>query len=135
MWSIKSSKEEIVFRASRIKYLGTCFFCAPNNMFAYMIVYLTFCAPRIVVRADVYANIYLAVHLLQIYKYFRVEGRLKVYKVNPEPSPGIQTVFYRERNNRQVSCLHRTKQSDFPSTVFVSNEHGQSFPEFVGLRQ
>ena len=30
--------------------------------------------------------------------------------INPEPSLGIQTIFYRERNNRQVSCLPITKQ-------------------------
>ena len=34
------------------------------------------------------------------------------------------------------SSLPRTKQPDkFPSTVFESNEYGQSFPVFVGLRQ
>ena len=32
--------------------------------------------------------------------------------INPEPSLGIQTVFYREKNNRRVSCLLRTKQPD-----------------------
>ena len=42
--------------------------------------------------------------------------------INPEPSLGIQTLFYRERNNRQVSCLSRTKQPDnFPLTMFESN--------------
>ena len=56
--------------------------------------------------------------------------------INPEPSLGIQTVIYRERNNRQVFCLTRTKQLDnFPSSVFESSEHGWSFPVFVGLRQ
>ena len=56
--------------------------------------------------------------------------------INPEPSLGIQTVIYRERNNRRVSCLTRTKQPDnFPSSVFESNDHGRSFPVFVGLRQ
>ena len=30
--------------------------------------------------------------------------------INPEPSLGIQTIFYRERNNRQVSCLPIPKQ-------------------------
>ena len=38
---------------------------APNNMFTYTIVHLTFPAPQRVVRALVYANDYLAVHLLQ----------------------------------------------------------------------
>ena len=56
--------------------------------------------------------------------------------VNPEPSLGIQTLFHKERNNRQVSCLPRTNQPDnFPSTMFESNEYGRSFPVFVGLRQ
>ena len=55
---------------------------------------------------------------------------------NPEPSLGIQTVFYRETNNRQVSCLPRNNQPDkFLSSLFKSNEHGQSFPVFVGLRE
>ena len=43
------------------------FFRAPNNMFAYTIVHLTFRAPQIVVRACVRANLYLVVHLLQRY--------------------------------------------------------------------
>ena len=41
------------------------FFRAPNNMFGYMIVHLTFREPQVVVRARVYANVYLALHLLQ----------------------------------------------------------------------
>ena len=41
-------------RASRIKNLGTCFFVhLPNNIFAYTILHLIFCAPRIVVPACV----------------------------------------------------------------------------------
>ena len=56
--------------------------------------------------------------------------------INPEPSLGIQTLFYRERNNRQVSCLPRTTQPDnFLSTMFESNEHSRPFSVFVGLRQ
>ena len=47
-------------------------------MFAYKIVHLTFCEPQIAVCAHVYANVYLAVHLLQRQKYFTVEGKLKV---------------------------------------------------------
>ena len=35
------------------------FFRAPNNMSPYMIKHLTFYAPQIVVRALVYANVYL----------------------------------------------------------------------------
>ena len=41
-------------RASRIKNLGTCFFVhLPNNIFAYTILHLIFCAPQIVVPACV----------------------------------------------------------------------------------
>ena len=40
-------------------------FRAPNNMFAYTIVHLTFRAPQVVVYARVYANKYLTLHLLQ----------------------------------------------------------------------
>ena len=38
-------------------------FRAPNIMFAYTIVHLNFRVPEIVVRARVYANVYLVVHL------------------------------------------------------------------------
>ena len=56
--------------------------------------------------------------------------------INPEPSLAIQTLFYRERNNRWGSCLPRMKQPDnVLSTMFESNEHGRLFPVFVGLRQ
>ena len=41
------------------------FFHAPNNMFAYTIVHLKFRAPQVVIHAHVYANMYLALHLLQ----------------------------------------------------------------------
>ena len=41
------------------------FFRAPNNMFVYTIMHLTFCTPRIVICAPVYANVYLALHLQQ----------------------------------------------------------------------
>ena len=58
------------------------FFCAPNNMLAYTIVHFTFRAPQIVVPVRVYANVYLAVHLLQRQKYFGVEGNLKVYSAH-----------------------------------------------------
>ena len=66
----------------------------------------------------------------------KVNLRFIPLAINPESSLGIQTVFHRKRNNRQVSCLPRTKQPcNFPSTVFESNEYGQSFPVFAGLRQ
>ena len=47
-------------------------FCAPNNMFMYKTVHLKFCALQIVLCAHMHANVYLAVHLLQRQKYFRV---------------------------------------------------------------
>ena len=49
--------------------------------------------------------------------------------INPEPSLSIQTSFYKEINNRQVSSLPRTKQPDnFLSTIFENSERFQSFP-------
>ena len=68
-------------RASRIKNLDTRYFVHLVTCFAYTIVHLTFPAPQIVIRARVYANVYLAMHLLQL-------------AINPEPSLAIQTVFY-----------------------------------------
>ena len=44
-------------RASRVRNLGTRFFCAPNNMFTCRIVYYKFRSPQIVVCARVYTNI------------------------------------------------------------------------------
>ena len=41
------------------------FFHAPNTTFTYMIVHLTFHTPQIVDRAQVYANVYIILHLLQ----------------------------------------------------------------------
>ena len=58
-------------------------FCAPNNVFTDTIVQLTFRAPQIVIRACMYANLYLAAHLQQGYKYFRVENKL-----NPKTAGG-----------------------------------------------
>ena len=56
--------------------------------------------------------------------------------INTQPGSGIQIVFYWERNNRQLSCLPRTKQPEnFPSTVLESNECSQLFPLFIGSRQ
>ena len=42
-------------------------FHAPNNMFPYTIVHLTFCALQVVVWASMYANVYRAMHLLQLF--------------------------------------------------------------------
>ena len=106
-------------------------------MFAYMIVHLTFRAPQIVFCAGVYANVYLAVHLLRRQKYLeqKVNLRSVPLTINSEPSLGIKTAFYRERNNRLVSCQPRTKKThNFPSTVLESNEHGRSLQVFVGLK-
>ena len=106
------------------------FFHAPNNMFAYTIVYLTFRAPQIVICEHM-CEPCCAPTTKQ--KYFRVEGKLEIYSTHHQPSTqsGCPNCFYRERNNRRVSCLPRTKQPDkFLSTVFESNEHGWSFPIF-----
>ena len=114
-------------------------FRAPNNMLSNTIEHLTFCAPQIVICARMYTNVYLALHLLQKDKNIleqKVNLRSIPLTINPEPSLGVQTVFHRKRNNRQVSCLPRTTKPDnFPSTVFESSEQGRSFPVFVGLRQ
>ena len=65
-----------------------------------------------------------------------VNSRSIPLTINPQPSLGIQTVFYKERHNERVFCLPRTKQPDnSPSTVFESNEHGRSLPVFVSLKQ
>ena len=65
-----------------------------------------------------------------------VNSRSIPLTINPEPSLGIQTVFYKERHNERVFCLPRTKQPDnSPSTVFESNEHGRSLPVFASLKQ
>ena len=122
-------------RASRITKLGTYFFVNQIVCLRTRIGHLTFRALQIVVCARVYANVCLAMLLLNILGQ-KVNLRYISLTINPEPTLGIQTVFYGEINNRQVSCLPRTKQPDnFPSTMFKSNEHGWSFPWFVGLRQ
>ena len=67
------------------------------------------------------------------YKDRNIEGKLKVYSthhldfaLHSRTNLGIKTIFYIERNNKQVSYLNRTKQPDnFPSTLFDSNENGQ----------
>ena len=63
------------------------FFCAPNNMFAYMIVHLRFHAPEIVIHTGVYANFYLTMHLLERQKYFRAKCKLKAYSTHHQPRP------------------------------------------------
>ena len=83
------------------------FFRARNNIFAYTIVHLTFRAPQIVIRTCMYTTMYLAVHLLQRQKYFRAEVNLRSIPLtmNLEPSLGIQTVYYRERDNNIFSDI------------------------------
>ena len=59
-----------------VQELEITFFCAPNNMSLYTIVHLTFHAPQIVVCAHVYADMYLAVQLLERQKYLHKEQYL-----------------------------------------------------------
>ena len=66
---------------------------------------------------------------------WKVNLRFVLLTINPELSLGIQTVFYREKNNKRLSCLPRTKQPDnFQSTVIESSEDVWSFPVFACLR-
>ena len=81
------------------------FFHAHNNIFVYTIMHLTFCAPQIVIHAHVCTIMYQAMHVLQRWKYFRAEVNLRsilLLTINPEPSLGIQTVYYRKRSNRHI---------------------------------
>ena len=114
------------------------FFRAPN-MFAYTIMDL-----KIVVRAHVCTNIYLAVHLLQRQKYFRVKVNLRSIPltINPEPSFGIPTVFikkettdgslvYPEPNNQTFFrhlCLKAMKMVGFSHQDYVGMEVLHRFP-------
>ena len=61
-------------------------FCVPNSMFTYRIIHLTFHAPQIVVCTCMQTNMYLAVHLLQRQKYFRVEGKPQVCSTHHQSS-------------------------------------------------
>ena len=70
-----------------------------------MIVHMAFRAPQIVIRARVYDNMYFP---CTYYKY-KVNISPVSLTINPEPSLSIQTLFHKERNNTQVSCLPRTK--------------------------
>ena len=89
-------------------------------MFVYNIRHLTFCAPQTVIRACVFAKVYLAVHLLQRQKYFRVANLRSIQLItNPEPSPGIHIVFYRERNNRRICFLPEPNNQIFFHQLFL----------------
>ena len=86
------------YRASRIRNLGTHFF-------VHLITFLrTWPCTSNSHLCMLYTNLYLAMHLLQRGKYFRAEVNLRSIHltINPEPSLGIQTVSYRERNNRHI---------------------------------
>ena len=72
------------------------FFRAFNNMFAYTIMHLTFGAPQIVARIQMYANVYLATHMQIERVDFRVDLRSIPLTINPGTSLGIQTASYRE---------------------------------------
>ena len=80
------------------------FFRAPNNIFAYTIVHLTFRAPQIVIRARVNTNVYLAVHLLQRQKYFRAEVNLRSIPltINPE-LVWVSRLFIIEKETTDIS--------------------------------
>ena len=97
------------------------FLCAPNNKFACTIVHHTFCAPQLLVRARVYANVHLAVHLLQILEQ-KVNLRFIPLSINPETSPGILTVFI-EKETGPLSTQSE-RPDNFYSTVLGTNEHG-----------
>ena len=65
LW-VNSKQEPLGFKNYKSWYT---FFRAPNNMFVYAIVHLTFRAPKIVARSCLYTNAYLAVnYCLSIYK-------------------------------------------------------------------
>ena len=118
-------------RASKIRNLGT-------RIFVHLITCLRTrsCTLHFVLLKQSFVHACTSCTSPCTYYKDKVNVRSIPLTINPEPSLGIQTLFYRERNNRQVSCLPRTKQPDnFLSTMFESNEHGRLFPVFVGLRQ
>ena len=92
------------------------FFRTPNNMFACTIVHLTFRAPQTVVRARLYANVYLAVPCRKDRNILQQKVNLRSFplSINPEYILGIQTFFiekettdgclvYPEQTTRQLS--------------------------------
>ena len=100
-------------RASRIINLGTRFFRAA----------------QIVVRARVYANLYLAVHLLTTKKCLRVEGKLMVYSTHHQPSLGNRT-FFTEKED-QTCLLPIQNQKTRQLCLKVMNMAGPSQDFFV----
>ena len=129
---------QAISRASRIKNLGTHFF-------VHLIICLCThsCTSNILPLEQSFVHTQ-AVTCTLLYTYYndrnilewKINLRSISLTINPEPGLGIQAIFHRERNNRQVSCLPRTKQPDnFLATVFESNEHGWYSLVFVGLRQ
>ena len=124
--------QKVKFRASKIRDLGTSFF-------VHLVTCLRkrSCTSHFVHLKQLFIN-ECALTCISPCTYYKdkVNVRSIPLTINLESSLGIQTIFYRERNNRQVSCLPRTKQPDnFLSTMFESNEHGRLFPVFVDLRQ
>ena len=77
------------------------FFRPTNNTFVHMILQLTFQVPQIVIHTRV-CTYYKDRNILEQ----RVNLRSTPLAINPEPSLGIQTDFYRERNNRYFWTYH-----------------------------
>ena len=95
------------------------FLCAHNDMFAYTIVHLK--------QFFMHKCMLMCTSPCPYYK-DKVNVRSIPLTINQEPSLGIQTSFHKERNNRQVSCLPRTKRlcrnGDFAQvTQMASNNH------------
>ena len=69
-----------------------------NNMFAYMIVHLTYRAPQIVIHARLYANVTSPCTYQENKNILdqQVNLRSVLLTINLEPSLCMQTVFYRE---------------------------------------
>ena len=117
-------------RAPRIRNLGTCFFVhlitffhtrsCTSNFMHFKQLFLYACTLMCTSLCTQYKN----GNILE----WKVNLRSIPLTINPEPSLDIQTIYYRERKNRRVSCPHRAKQpGNFPSTMFESIEHDWSF--------
>ena len=90
-------------------------FGVPSNIFAYTVTHLTFRPLQIVVCARVYANVYLAVHLLERLKYFKVEGKLKVYSPQHQPRTQIgypDCFLYRKKQQSGLLAVYFAALSD-----------------------
>ena len=77
-------------------------------------MHLTSHAPQIIVHAHMYANLYLAMDLLQRYKYFRVEGKLSSNFIHPflvrdRSCPSITLlpqIFLYSSGEKKLNFLH-----------------------------